>query len=126
MTNPESTSYESPDAKDYRSELRSIPDVAAQQIAEERERVNDSWLAAYITRVAEAAGKLGMATEQGQMTTEEHQRASQLLDSLVQRVEELKPRYLSDSGEPPEELKAELLGRLDILMDDDQPEQAAA
>lgn len=101
--------------KNKLEELEEMIINAPKEIEKEFAETGNSWLACFTNSVDAIETYLWSPRVAGLLSHEQHQRASERLEELKREVYDLKKQYPERKTTPPDEIKKELLGKLDIL-----------
>ncbi len=111
MLNPEKKE------KTRSEELREAILNAPESIEEEFTRTANSWLACFGSSVFVVETYLFSPKVRALLSSEEYSRAEKNIENLKLRLFELKKIYPDKNTIPPDEIKQELLDKLDILQE---------
>ncbi|TAL49563.1 hypothetical protein EPN83_00250 [Patescibacteria group bacterium] len=95
--------------------IRRVIAESPQEVEREYKNTPNTWLACVITRLQAIVAHLEFAEEEGEISAEEAQKYRARRKSLTDYIRELKGTYVRKEDEVPEEIKREILQRLDIL-----------
>jgi len=88
---------------------------APQSIEEEFSRTANPWLACFGSSAFVVETYLSSPRVKELLSPEQYTRAEERMEELKERLYELKERYPNKENVPPENIKQELLSKLDIL-----------
>ena len=86
-----------------------------QNIEREFQGTDNPWLACVNTRLQVISAYLSFAIEDGQISTEEGEGPEEKLQEITDRIRGLQYTYSKKEDTVPEEIKKEILSKLDIL-----------
>ena len=97
--------------------LQEIIRNSPEGIAREYATTPNPWLACFVTRLTVLMGRMQLheAELKRVLTPERYQETVEKLSTLDQRVRELKEQYSNKETDPPENIKQELLQKLNIF-----------
>ena len=100
-------------------ELQDLIAAAPARIENEFLRTANDWLSCFGSSVFQVETYLGSPKLKALLSAEEYAKAEKRIEELKEMLYELRERYPSKETIPPEDIKQELLGKLDVLREDD-------
>jgi hypothetical protein len=86
-------------------------------IEAEFERTANDWLSCFGSRVFQVEAYLGLRKVKASFSPENYQKALVRMETLKERLHELKDQYPDKATVPPDEIKEELLADLNVVRD---------